>query len=71
MGRYYSYLLPIRMVEHPKSKPTNPVADLTPLSVGQGGPNISCTTTQTLPKLRLPISSDHHSLELACDAEFD
>ena len=25
--------------------------------LGQGGPKISCTTTQTLPNLRLPISS--------------
>ena len=25
--------------------------------IGQGGPKISCTTTQTLPNLRLPISS--------------
>ena len=26
---------------------------------GQGGPQISCTKTQTLPNLRLPISSAH------------
>ena len=31
MGRYSSYPLPIMMVEHPKSKPPNPVVDLTPL----------------------------------------
>ena len=31
--------------------------------IGQWGPKISCTKTQTLPNLRLPISSAHQSLK--------
>ena len=35
MGRYCSYLLPIRMVEHSNLSQPNPVADLTPLPVSE------------------------------------